>query len=452
MLPTISSMEVVKIEEYLNLWYRSWNFDMFNFAELTNGHPLLYSGVHLLENNEALQCLQLNPQTFRHWLLLMESQYHSHPYHNAAHAADVLHAINQLLLDDQLKTQYTPIEAFALMLGAIGHDIDHPGYNNAFLVKSRHPWAILYCDTSVLELHHCAHLFTMTLGSQCDIFAEFCAEEYDEIRKLVIKLILATDMGKHFEYINKFKSRISTGTLTFGMELNPDNKVAVAEIAMKCSDLCNPTKIFPLSKKWTDAVMEEFYLQGDRERELGLPVSQFMDRNNTNVPKCQIGFIDFLVAPLFDSWNTFRNHDDKTTRLIVELGKNRGSWAALAAHHTPQSSVFGQSQSRFTASRQQLPSTPSIPNPPSMQGSGSINQADLPPQRSNILGLGSKRNSVVVDIPTGIPSMSRAGSQFASLARRMSSFELLTSRSEGIKDNGPLLIEPTDVKVGGDAV
>lgn len=34
--------------------------------------------------------------------------------------------------------------------------------------------------------------------------------------------------------------------------------------------------------------MEEFYLQGDKERELGMSISQFMDRANTNVPKCQV--------------------------------------------------------------------------------------------------------------------------------------------------------------------
>ena len=38
--------------------------------------------------------------------------------------------------------------------------------------------------------------------------------------------------------------------------------------------------------------MEEFFQQGDLERSKGLPVTKFFDRANTNVPKCQMGFIN----------------------------------------------------------------------------------------------------------------------------------------------------------------
>ncbi|KAJ3163390.1 High affinity cAMP-specific 3',5'-cyclic phosphodiesterase 7A [Geranomyces variabilis] len=325
----LSSLDQVKITDYLTVWYHSWNFDMFHFTEMTNGHPLMYSGLYLLQTTETLGQLQLDIEKFRRWLLLMEAEYHPHPYHNATHAADVLHGLNYLLLEDPIGMYYTPLEMLALVLSAIGHDIDHPGYNNAFLVKSHHPWAILYCDTSVLELHHCAHLFNKTLNSPWNIFADLGADEYDEVRKLVIKLILATDMSKHFEYINKFKSRMSAGTINGSNDLSPENRLAIAEMAIKCADLCNPSKTFALSKKWTDAVMEEFFMQGDKEKDLGLPVSQFMDRTNTNVPKCQIGFIDFLVAPLFDAWNTFHSSDEKTVKIIREIAKNRAKWTGL---------------------------------------------------------------------------------------------------------------------------
>lgn len=43
--------------------------------------------------------------------------------------------------------------------------------------------------------------------------------------------------------------------------------------------------------------MEEFFVQGDREAELGLEYSPLCDRHNTMVPQSQIGFIDFIVHP-----------------------------------------------------------------------------------------------------------------------------------------------------------
>lgn len=52
-----------------------------------------------------------------------------------------------------------------------------------------------------------------------------------------------------------------------------------------------------LHHRWTMSLLDEFFLQGDKERELGLPFSPLCDRNNTLVAESQIGFIDFIVEP-----------------------------------------------------------------------------------------------------------------------------------------------------------
>jgi len=52
-------------------------------------------------------------------------------------------------------------------------------------------------------------------------------------------------------------------------------------------------------QKWVDRVCEEFFAQGDAQKELGLPVSQMCDRDVTEVPKMQMGFITFVIAPFF---------------------------------------------------------------------------------------------------------------------------------------------------------
>ena len=49
--------------------------------------------------------------------------------------------------------------------------------------------------------------------------------------------------------------------------------------------------------------MEEFFLQGDKEASLGMPVSPFYDREKTNVAQCQMGFINVLVKPLYVEWH-----------------------------------------------------------------------------------------------------------------------------------------------------
>lgn len=53
-------------------------------------------------------------------------------------------------------------------------------------------------------------------------------------------------------------------------------------------------------------VIEEMYRQGDRERQHGSQVSAMMDRNKLQaIPTSQVGFIDFICAPLFDAWAAF---------------------------------------------------------------------------------------------------------------------------------------------------
>ena len=42
-------------------------------------------------------------------------------------------------------------------------------------------------------------------------------------------------------------------------------------------------------------------LQAERERNEGLPVAPFMDKNKVTKATAQIGFIQFVLAPLFDS-------------------------------------------------------------------------------------------------------------------------------------------------------
>ena len=40
----------------------------------------------------------------------------------------------------------TPVEHIGAIVAAIAHDLDHPGFNNQFLVKTRDEIALLYND------------------------------------------------------------------------------------------------------------------------------------------------------------------------------------------------------------------------------------------------------------------------------------------------------------------
>ncbi|KAJ3160525.1 hypothetical protein HDU88_007936 [Geranomyces variabilis] len=302
------------------------DFDIYDLAEATNGRPLYFLGVHLLEHWGLLRHFSLDETKLRLFFEQIEASYHPLPYHNSTHGADVLQTVNMLLLSDpKMAANFTKLEVFSACIASAVHDVDHPGLNNNFLVQSSHPLAIFYNDVSVLEFHHASKAFEIARRPETNVFDGLTNEQYRESRKLIISMVVATDMSQHFHYINKLKGKIAASALNW--EESSDRGL-ILECAIKCADLNNSAKPLEQSRKWAFQVMQEFFLQGDRERKLGMPVSKFMDRYDTHIPKCQIGFIDILVTPLFDSWSQCIQ-TDFSRRCMEMIAKNRAHWESI---------------------------------------------------------------------------------------------------------------------------
>merc|ERR1719230_1859038 len=79
---------------------------------------------------------------------------------------------------------------------------------------------------------------------------------------------------------------------------DPTTKILILQLIMHQADISNSTKPFEICRAWSARVLEEFFAQGDKEKELGIPVQMLNDREKVNKPHSQIGFIDFVIAPL----------------------------------------------------------------------------------------------------------------------------------------------------------
>ena len=60
-------------------------------------------------------------------------------------------------------------------------------------------------------------------------------------------------------------------------------------MALKCSDLSALAAARPVHCEWVDRLEEEFFIQGDKEMNSGLPISPLMDRTKAGVAKAQPG-------------------------------------------------------------------------------------------------------------------------------------------------------------------
>lgn len=77
-------------------------------------------------------------------------------------------------------------------------------------MNTRHRLALLYNDQSILESHHVALAFQLTLGQPtANLFARMSREDFTLLRQAVIDMVLATDMSRHFEYLTKFQQMLA---------------------------------------------------------------------------------------------------------------------------------------------------------------------------------------------------------------------------------------------------
>lgn len=148
----------------------------------------------------------------QNWLIVIEANYDiTNRYHNSTHAADVLQAAAMFMQTERLKQVLEPLDEVATLIAAAAHDIDHPGRSSQFLCNSDNKLAILYNDLTVLESHHAALTFKLTLSDDnVNIFKNLERDTYKQVRQSVIDMILATEMTKHFEHLAKFMNAFST--------------------------------------------------------------------------------------------------------------------------------------------------------------------------------------------------------------------------------------------------
>ncbi|NWR73767.1 PDE8B phosphodiesterase, partial [Centropus unirufus] len=321
----------------------SWDFNIFELEAVTNKRPLVYLGLKVFARFGVSEFLNCSEATLRAWLQVIEANYHSsNSYHNSTHAADVLHATAFFLGNERVKESLDRLDEVAALIAATIHDVDHPGRTNSFLCNAGSELAVLYNDTAVLESHHTALAFQLTIkDSKCNIFKNIDRNHYRTLRQSIIDMVLATEMTKHFEHVNKFVNSINkpmaseeTNSHSEGSDCEctaniknfPDNQTLIKRMMIKCADVANPCRPLELCIEWAGRISEEYFAQTDEEKRQGLPVVMpVFDRNTCSIPKSQISFIDYFITDMFDAWDAFAH----LPVLMQHLANNHKYWKTL---------------------------------------------------------------------------------------------------------------------------
>ena len=238
-------------------------------------------------------------------------------YHNALHGADVCHSLFLYITNSNIEEvcQTSILDLLGLVISAAGHDLGHPGYNNNFHVNSSSELALTYNDISCLENFHTATLFKILRKEENNIFEYMEDNNYKQIRKRIVKQILATDMINHAMVLSCVKAKISDLETNNNLDENKnrnfqflsgnektkfDEQQMMLNYLIHTADLGHNTKKFEISIQWVELLTKEFWNQGDIEKEKNLSVSFLCDRNDVDVPQSQVGFLKAFIFTTFD--------------------------------------------------------------------------------------------------------------------------------------------------------
>ncbi|XP_015723785.1 calcium/calmodulin-dependent 3',5'-cyclic nucleotide phosphodiesterase 1A isoform X5 [Coturnix japonica] len=270
-----------------------WSFDVFALNEASGEHSLKFMMYELFTRYDLLNRFKIpvpNLITFAETLEVGYSKY-KNPYHNLIHAADVTQTVHYIMIHTGIMHWLTELEILAMIFAAAIHDYEHTGTTNNFHIQTRSDVAILYNDRSVLENHHVSAAYRLMQEEEMNILANLTKDDWRELRSLVIEMVLSTDMSGHFQQIKTMRHTLQ--------QAEGVDKAKAMSLILHAADISHPAKSWELHYRWTMALMEEFFRQGDKEAALGLQFSPLCDRKSTLVAQSQIGFIDFIVEPTF---------------------------------------------------------------------------------------------------------------------------------------------------------
>lgn len=216
--------------------------------------------------------------------------------------------------------------------------------------------AIAFNFQAVAENHSLRTSLALMSQSEYNFMEDWSPGQAKEFKHTVIRMVLATDMSRHFEMLVQYKTKVVNSDAVAGKKgqeafaaMDSNQRMMTLQMAMKVGrchvmGLCsfpsqhNPAHAGPLTcrpaaflidsrnarqhrpcshriwmecatlgpepsaramsqvadlghcmlpieqhVKWVEALQEEMFRQGDREKELGLDVSPMMDRDKTGV-------------------------------------------------------------------------------------------------------------------------------------------------------------------------
>jgi hypothetical protein len=303
------------------------NFDPFSVPE----EELIDIIVAMLASRGVLSGLNIPSAVMQEIVLDVRSQYHNVPFHNFQHVYTVLQMC-YLLLTESATVQaavVSPVARFTLLMAALCHDMNHPGNNNDYEIKSSSDLALRYNDVSVLENHHCSTMFQTMKRHNLRSHIEAGGGNWKEFRKIAVRAIFCTDMTRHKDLLQQVYEGLKEPEA-----LPVEDWVAYI---VHTADLGNLTLDWGIAVMWEERIFNEFEQQAQREEEEGLEVASYMSNlDEVSRAKIQLGFIDFVLLPWWEAMDKLIPVDLENRLMCLRKSKeNYSHFLKVKTRETP---------------------------------------------------------------------------------------------------------------------
>lgn len=256
----------------------------------------------MLQELGLFSALEIAPAKMQHLFTDIHNGYRKNPYHNFHHAFETCQIGFACLMGFPHRELMDPLLLMGFMLASLGHDIDHPGYSNNFLIQTKDPLAILFHNRSVLENSHASAIALMLEyrpgGNICENLTD---KEKTFMIEAIVDFVLATDMFLHDVVLKEFASLDVLAEAKTGA-LGEQTQLGLLRMVIKVADLGHVVQPFSQAKRWDDHLMEEFFAEGDKDREQGRTPSDMHNRDTADGIKTSHWFYEHMCKPMVEAY------------------------------------------------------------------------------------------------------------------------------------------------------
>lgn len=332
-----TTIDVTKLAELGSLDFCCWDYSQDQLVEY----------AIIMFRDMGMKDWGIGGDVLRDFMLRVRSGYRDVPYHSWYHAFATIQFVYYTMTKTKLVHYLQDIDCLGLLLAAVVHDIDHPGNTNRFEQETESHLALKYNDSSVLENHH-AYTFFQILR-EIDLFKNSKFQQPSQrkyLRALIIKAILATDMIHHFPMVKELATTEAKCSSDDPKKVLEHRQFLVSSV-IHSADISAQCYPFKTAAIWESKVTNEFMVQAQRENELGIEVQPHMRdlQNNTVRFKAHLGFLDYVMSPL---WNNMQKIFPELSECVINIVSNREQYARLAGFEEEEKKSQSPHPSRAT--------------------------------------------------------------------------------------------------------